>query len=430
MRIAMFTNTYLPQVGGVAQSVWRFTSELREMGHRVLVVAPQYSHTPEEEADVVRIPALPKFNGSDFSVALPVSLELSGQLDRFEPELLHAHHPFLLGNTAARVAASRNLPLVFTHHTMYERYTHYVPLESDALADYVRTLSTRFANLCEHVVAPSESLADMLAERGVSAPVSVVPTGVDLDRFADGSGERFRQELDIDPRTLLIGHVGRLAPEKNLRFLTEAVALALGRIEKAAFVVVGQGPSSEDIREVFDAEGLGDRLVLAGVRKGQALVDAYLAMDAFAFASKTETQGMVLAEALAAGCPLAALDAPGAREVVRDGQNGRLVPEESLDAFASALVEVAEWARGDAADLAERCRQTARPFGTRACAENLLEVYRSATVRQPAGKNVESDEWSSLLRSLEREWRLWSNRAASAADALMRGLDGGTGEQR
>ncbi|MFW6163868.1 MAG: glycosyltransferase, partial [Planctomycetota bacterium] len=227
MRIAMFTNTYLPHVGGVAQSVDRFTRGYRQRGHRVLVVAPRFEGQPEAEEDVVRLPAIQNFNGSDFSVVLPASDELRRAIEAFEPEIIHSHHPFLIGNTALRQAARYGVPLVYTLHTMYEHYTHYVPLGRDAMKRYVVELVTGYANLCDGVIAPSESVEAILHDRGVTTPIAVVPTGVDTETFGSGDGRAARQRLDMPSGAFLIGHVGRLAPEKNLVFLAQALAHTL-----------------------------------------------------------------------------------------------------------------------------------------------------------------------------------------------------------
>jgi glycosyltransferase involved in cell wall biosynthesis len=138
-------------------------------------------------ANRVRIPAIQNFDGSDFSVVLPVPGRLREALDRFRPEIAHAHHPYLLGMTALRIARYRNLPLVFTHHTRYEEYTHYVPLDSPLLKRFVIELATRYANLCDQVFAPSQSIAELIRGRGVTTPVAVVPTGVEIERFAQGT---------------------------------------------------------------------------------------------------------------------------------------------------------------------------------------------------------------------------------------------------
>ncbi|HWR75953.1 MAG TPA: glycosyltransferase, partial [Thiobacillus sp.] len=178
MNILIFTNTFTPHVGGVARSVEAFTEEYRTRGHRVLVVAPEFPDMPQDEVDVVRIPAIQNFNASDFSVVLPIHPALSETIDAFRPDIVHSQHPFLLGMTAVRIARHRGLPLVFTHHTLYEQYTHYVPGDSPALKRFAIELATRYANLADQVFAPSESIRDLLQQRGVVTPIAVVPTGV------------------------------------------------------------------------------------------------------------------------------------------------------------------------------------------------------------------------------------------------------------
>ncbi len=311
MNILMMTNTYLPHVGGVAHSVVSFTEGLRQRGHRVLVVAPTFSGAPRREPHVLRVPAIQHFNGSDFSVRLPIPGLLSSSLDRFAPDVVHAHHPFLMGDTALRAATRRDVPLVFTHHTMYERYTHYVPGHSPRMARFVVRMATDYANLCDHVLAPSQSICDVLAERHVETPITVLPTGIETKHFANGRGSLARQRYGIPAGAKVVGHVGRLAPEKSPELLTHAVARFLRAPSDRYFLVVGDGPARAVIEAIAAEEGVADRVILAGALCGQPLADAYRAMDVFAFTSQTETQGMVLAEAMAAGVPVVAVDAPG-----------------------------------------------------------------------------------------------------------------------
>ncbi len=273
MRILMMTNTYLPHVGGVARSVDAFAREYRRQGHQILIVAPQFDGAPAEEPGVVRVPAIQHFNGSDFSVRLPIPGYLLGTLNRFRPEIVHAHHPFLLGDTALRAAASHGAPLVFTHHTMYEQYTHYVPGESELMQRYVVDLSTGYANLCNRVFAPSKSVAELIRERGVRTPIDVIPTGVDTEHFAHGDGARIRMELGIPEDAFVVGHVGRLAPEKNLAFLTWAVSTFLTQHANDHFLVVGSGPSEDTIRRIATEQGVADRLHMAGTRSGNDLTN-------------------------------------------------------------------------------------------------------------------------------------------------------------
>ena len=170
MKIAMFTNTYLPHVGGVARSVQTLADACRRRGHEVCVIAPEFEGA-EPSPHVLRVPAIQHFNGSDFSVRLPLAAAASDRLDAFKADIIHAHHPFLLGDTALRVATNKNVPIVFTHHTRYEDYTHYVPFDSPTLKEIAINLPTQFANLCDGVIAPSESLAKLIKKRGVTVPI-------------------------------------------------------------------------------------------------------------------------------------------------------------------------------------------------------------------------------------------------------------------
>lgn len=424
MNICMFTNTYLPHVGGVARSVAAFASDLHQRGHRVLVVAPTFAGNRKEEiegVDVHRVPAIQNVNGSDFSMRIALPFVIDEAMDAFAPDLIHSHHPFLLGDAALRAARRRKLPLVFTHHTLYERYTHYVPLDSPRMKRFVIHLSTEYANLCNAVVAPSRSVADLIRERGVRTRVEEIPTGVDMDFFASGEGARFRRAYDIPDTAPVIGHVGRLAPEKNLGYLAEAVARCLEQIEEARFVLVGEGPSREEIRRDFEARELESRLIAPGAKTGSDLADAYAAMDLFAFSSTSETQGMVLAEAMAARTPVVALDASGSREVVEDGKNGRLLDSEaSPQDFAQVLAGLL--ADSGALDRARtQALETAQGLSRENCAERLEHLYTTVLQSEPASSGTAPENlepWESLLASLKAEWDLISQKTTAAMSTL------------
>lgn len=421
MKICMMTNTYLPHVGGVARSVSTFAEEYRRLRHRVLVVAPEFEGKPlppRAAAIVERVPAIQNFNGSDFSVRLPI-VGLPPRLAAFQPDIVHAHHPFLLGDTALRVAATKNAPVIFTHHTRYEDYTHYVPFDSSALREIAINLPTLFANMCDGVIAPSESIARLIRRRGVERPIRVVPTGIDVVSFASGKGLRFRRKFRVPPEAFVVGHVGRLAPEKNLEYLAEAVVRFLRSAPNAWFVVVGAGPSEEKLGEIFSTQGVADRLVLAGKHTGRALADAYNAMNVFAFASFSETQGMVLAEAMAAGLPVVALNASGVREVIDDSRNGFMLEKNATPArFAETLARFWREPKRLKA-FSERARRTAENFSKEHCAKLALEFY--SDVRRMTRRKrleVERSPWGKLIERVSVEWNLLAEKAQAVAEAM------------
>ncbi len=422
MNILIFTNTFTPHVGGVARSVEAFTAEYRKRGHRVLVVAPEFPDMPQDEVDVVRIPAIQNFNASDFSVVLPLLSNLNEMIDGFQPDIVHSQHPFLLGMAAMRIARRLGLPLVFTHHTLYEQYTHYVPGDSPAMKRFVIELATRYANLCDQVFAPSESIQTLLQKRGVVTPINVVPTGVHLENFAQGDGRAVRERLGIPEDAFVVGHMGRLAPEKNLEFLAQAVADFVSSHSKAHFLVIGTGPSEGAMRAIFARTGITTRLHIAGILQQQPLADALHAMDVFTFASQSETQGMVLTEAMAAGLPVVALDAPGAREVLKDQHNGRLLEEASVAAFSAALQWVVELAPKQTRDLKQAARDTAAAFSMPRSAETALKYYTSIKPKPSADTSTDEGDWEDAITWIKTEWDILKSVAGASDAALDTGL--------
>ena len=392
------------------------------MKHKVLVVAPEFEGPPltRRAASIVeRVPAIQNFNGSDFSVRLPLATGLSDRLASFGADVIHAHHPFLLGDTALRVGANKNVPVIFTHHTRYEDYTHYVPFDSPTLKEIAINLSTEFANLCDGVIAPSESIARLIKKRGVKTVIAVVPTGIDVRAFASGNGARFRRKYKIPAKAFVVGHVGRLAPEKNLAYLTKSVARFLKATPEARFLVVGGGPSEEEMKKICAEQGVTGQFILAGKHTGRDLHDAYCAMDIFAFASFSETQGMVLAEAMAAGLPAVALNASGVREVVRQGENGFLLSARApAQTFASHLAKLhAEPALRK--KFVRAARATAQNFSQENCAKLALEFYeeiRRATRRERL--MTTANPWGTLIDRVGMEWNLLAQKAQSVISAL------------
>jgi glycosyltransferase involved in cell wall biosynthesis len=416
----MFTNTYLPHVGGVARSVSIFAQDLKEMGHNVLVIAPEYSdenNRGENDLKVLRVPAIQNFNGSDFSLRIPVPFIIDDTLDNFKPHVIHSHHPYLLGDAALRAAGRRKLPLIFTHHTLYEEYTHYVSANSDAMKLFAMNISTEYANMCTSVVAPSRSVGRLIKERGVVAPVVEIPTGVDTRFFSKGRGNKFREEFYIPRDAFIIGHLGRLAPEKNLIFLARAISDAMEDLPRSRFLVVGNGPSENEIIRIFRGKKLGDRLIMAGKQTGDRLRDAYHAMNLFVFASKSETQGMVLTEAMAAGLPVIAIDAPGAREVVSNLKNGILLPGEASEQVFSHTVRDAILAPQKLSRWGKAARQSAGQFDRKKCVEKLFHLYQAViddSERYAGDENGYLKTWEKLLAAIRTEWDLVSQKAKAA----------------
>ncbi len=413
MNIAMFTNAYKPIIGGVERSIETFTRDLWELGHHTYIVTLSVPGAEESEDSVYRLPAIKEVNGTEFSAKLPIPSRLKDRLDSFGPEIVHSHHPFMLGDTALRVARRRGLPIVFTHHTLYERYTYLFARDSEVLSRIARAIATEYANLCDTVIAPTGSIKQMIRQRGVTAPITVIPTGIDVDRYSSGDGKGFRERYGIPRDAFLAGYLGRVVEAKNMDFLAEAVAKFLSSDPEAWYLVVGDGESAAPLEKKFQGAGVRDRLVMTGSLTGSDVADAYAAMDIFPFASKTETQGIVLIEAFSAGVPVMALDAPGSRDIVQDGRNGRLLPGKTPpDEFARQIHIASE--KHDRLDgWRDSAKERAGEFDHKCCGGKLSDCYRELIkqhVRVPQGE--ETQIWQKLQNRFSTEWDLFKQKLA------------------
>jgi 1,2-diacylglycerol 3-alpha-glucosyltransferase len=380
VRVALFTNNYLPFCGGVTTSVETLRRGLEARGHEAWVFAPRFPGAPPDGPRIVRYPSLPAATYPQFALAVPVAPRVTRLVAATDFDAFHAHHPFLLGPAARRHARRHGRPLVFTYHTRYEKYAHYVPLQRALVEAAAVRLSARFAAAADAVVAPSAVIRDELQARGVRTPIAVVPTGVDLERFCPGDAAAARAALGLPLAAPLLLYVGRLDREKSV----DRILLAFDRIAAvvpgARLVLVGQGTEAERLRRRAAALPVGDRIAFLGVRPHDALPACYRAADVFLFASETETQGLVLAEAAACGLPAAAVSAPGCDEVVRDGQTGLLTKSDPAALAEAAIALLVDPALRET--MRRRARETAeREFDVRLQIDRTLAVYAEAGAR-------------------------------------------------
>lgn len=419
MKILMVTNTYLPIVGGLEKSVRAFSEQFRQWGHEVKIVSPGFEGAATNDPSIIWIPALQNVYGTDFSVNLPVSPAIFKKIHDFQPDIIHAHHPFLLGEMALRLAVNYRKPLIYTHHIYFDEYASYLPIPIPMGKRFLTELSVGFANLSSRVIAPSPSMKSVLTQDGVTRPIDIVPTGVNISVFSNGNGEAMRQRLGIPKQAFVAGYIGRLAAEKNLKFLVKAVMLFLKAEPRAHFLFAGRGPLEEFMLQEFAGAGLAARTHFAGMVQAHDLVDCYHALDVFVFASKSETQGMVITEAMAAGVPVVALDAPGVRDIVRDKENGRLLSHEDEKAFQLALTECVQKDSREWQSLKQSARDTAKLFSLENCAEQALSVYRKAAADLlENAPNLHQKQWFKAAARFRTEWGIFANFGRATRKAL------------
>jgi 1,2-diacylglycerol 3-alpha-glucosyltransferase len=304
--------------------------------------------------------------------------------------VIHTHHPILLGQTAARKAAELGLPLVFTFHTQYWEYTHYIPFPQEVIQEFLKSAVHKwlkeFMQKCQHIIIPSESMKDFLVrEYGLEERYTVIPTGTSLEPYQRADGKALRKEKGWQDETILIS-VGRLAPEKNWETLLQAFAKVYPEHPNLRLVLIGDGTAKESLQELASDLGIAERVTFTGSLPFEE-VPAYLkAADAFSFASITETQGLVTIEAMAAGLPVVAVDGSGTRDIVEHGKQGYLV-ENDADALAKGLHQLLS-DPGQMKRFRHNALKKAKTFDVDLLSKQMISVYEQAIQDKKADQSV------------------------------------------
>jgi len=379
MKIAFFCDTYLPTKNGVASSARTTAHELRARGHRVVIFAPRSLDYTDTDPDVVRFASGYWYKAPDYPVAFPflsrVAPRTAYRFAREGFDLVHVHSPFVLGNLGAHWANFHGLPLVWTFHTFYHHYTHYSITPSDTSRTYILWRIRRMLWKCNRVIAPSHAVERVITRIWPSAPTRVVPTGVDLARFSGGKRRETRAQWGIADEEVALLYVGRLVAEKNLDFLMRSVAPVL-RNHPAKLVLVGGGPSQESLRDLARELGIASRVIFTGFIEPEGVANFYALADIFTFASRTETQGLSIAEALCAGLPCVVVNAMGAAEAIEPDEDGFLVPPQE-NRFGAA-VERLVFDTDLRARMSCQARARAPRFSKERRVSELLTLYKES----------------------------------------------------
>lgn len=347
LHVAMFTNNYLPFIGGVPISVERLKRGLKALHNSVLVVAPGYPHqSPDEEADVLRLASLlPMGRHKEFRLANIFSWRLVKRVRAFAPQVIHVHHPFWIGRAGQLLGRLMRVPVVYTYHTRLEHYAHYVPLPGPLFRNLIsHALVKRFANGCDAVIVPTSSAEEYMRIIGVKQPIFVQPTGIEYARFANTDSaalDTLRQRYRLEGKRVLVS-ISRLSKEKNIDFMLDGLALLRDNSEHDFhLLLLGEGHDHERLQARIEALGLGKHVTLVGAVPPDEVANYCHLAELFVFASRSETQGMVVLEAMAAGLPVVVIRSSGIEDIVQHGINGyKTAPDpqawcERIDALLS-----------------------------------------------------------------------------------------------
>jgi 1,2-diacylglycerol 3-alpha-glucosyltransferase len=380
VRVLFISDVYFPRVNGVSTSIRTFREDLANEGVATQLVAPYYGEAPQNLSDepqvlrvsAARVPRDPEDRRMHWG-ALRRALE---QLPHADFDLVHIHTPFVAHYAGTRFARRAGIPCIATYHTFFEEYLHhYLPVLPRRMGRALARSFTR--SQCAQVqalIAPSEPMRAVLAEYGVRTPIHILPTGLAADCFRAGDGQAFRAREGLGANRPLLTYVGRVAHEKNIGFLVRVFAQVLAAVPQALLVIAGEGPAREALRAQVAALGLARQVHFAGyLPRDTQLLDCYAAADAFVFASRTETQGLVLLEAMAQGAPVVSTAELGTRSILLPDSGALVVPEDCA-AFAAAVVRVLT-EPGLRAELGARGRAYARTWSSAVMARRLKGLY-------------------------------------------------------
>lgn len=368
MNIAMFTNNYYPFIGGVPVSIYRQAKSLRRLGHNVHIFAPYYpghlknrSRDWDFRAHRFRLIKYHKSKVFDYAIVNIFSKKIESEFVRHDFDIVHVHHPFWMGKKGLQLAKKHGIPVVLTYHTRFDHYSHYLPILKKTFKNFIsHKIVKNFAAKCDLIFSPSETSREYLLGLDISKPIVILPTGIDFDNFAREPDGGLRETL-AGSETLLCS-VSRLAREKNIYFLIGGLEYLKNNYPDLKFkcALIGDGPEREEIEAAIKNAGLSERVKLIGKIPPDDIEKYYMVSDIFVFASKSETQGMVLLEAMAGGCPVVAVSSGGIDDIISHGVNGYKTPEdfkEYSEHIVKLINDPAERAR-----MSENARERARDY--------------------------------------------------------------------
>lgn len=374
MKIAFFSESYKPYLSGVTNSVETLSKKLVSFGHEVFIFAPDYPDA-EKTDNIYRYPSV-KAPYPGYRLAIPRPTMTIDILRQHKVDIIHSHSPYQLGLLSMWCAKKLNTPFVFTMHTNFSKYLHYIPLLPSIIKEkYMSGYIKGFTDRCDVVIVPTQETKEYLVSTGSSAKTEIIPTGVSMELFEDLDGHRIRQKYNIPADKKVLVYVGRLAKEKNMSFLLRAFRLISNKIDDAIFLIVAGGPLEEQLKQEASGQGISGKTIFAGEISYPEVLNYYAAADLFIFSSLSETQGLVLPEAMAAGLPVVAVAAEGVNDMVKDGESGFLV-EHNERLFAEKVIGLLN-APDELKELRKRTRSYAQRFSADIFGKKVEDIYKS-----------------------------------------------------
>lgn len=380
MRIGIFTETYKSIINGVVNSILGFKAGLEEMGNEVYVFCPTYRnyHDDAKDKNIIHMKSLPLPGKTGYHFVFPVEDRVKKIAKTMD--LIHVQHPFIMGDRAASVAEEFNLPLVFTNHTQYEQYAHYIPISQKIVTRSIEWYIQRFTKRVDLIVAPAKGIVRTLKEYGIKTPIEIVPNGIDVARFErkvpKSEIKKLQEKYKLNPKKKVLIFTGRIAEEKNLTFLLRAFARLVIKNPNVYLIMVGGGPQMQDFLGLIDKLNLKGKAIITDYIPYKDMQNYLAIADLYVTASKSEVHPLTILEGLAAGLPMVIVKAPGTGDIVTDRKDG-LITKDNINDFISKIDHLLH-DRVLYKKLAIGAKKTAQKYSFLATSKTMLKAYEKA----------------------------------------------------
>ena len=403
MKIGFFTDYYLPSGAGVTVSIETFRKEIEKRGHKVFIFAPASKKYQDKNPNVYRFKAITLSQKRDLYLALPFLPEKKRLLEilNLKLDIIHAQSPFNMGFLGKYIALKQRIPFVYTHHTHLEEYAKFYLKENFFTPSLAKTWTTFFCNFSDLIITPSEKIKKVLKKYGIKKRIISLPTGVDLETFKKSPGQKklLRKKLHLGEKSKILLFVGRMEGEKNPLFLINSLKEVLKEKQNVFLVMIGTGPYEKKAKDFAQDLGIGSHIKITGKIPYQEIPFYYQGADIFCFASLTETQGIVILEAEAAGLPVVVLKDDVFEGVVKDKTNGFVVEKQKPEIFAKCILKILNDEKVYN-KFSSASQEIAGLFSKEKQAEKVLNIY-SDLISKPKNKN--DSRLVKFLRLFSRE---------------------------
>ncbi len=404
MRISIFTNNYKPFTGGVERSIENQRFILKKKGHDPYIFAPKYPGYKDKQKNIIRLSSVNAPTYPGYYLPLAFRNTIRKHMRYINPHIVHTHHPFLAGEAGLRTGRNMGLPVIFTYHTLYEKYLHYIPLDKKITKPLINEFVRSYANQCDVVIAPSKYVKDNIK---LETKVEVIPTGVEIHKFDKAYKDYLKERYHLPKDSKILLHAGRLTKEKNLDFLIKSIIAILKEEKKAICFIAGKGDRKEELKDMIRKQNLSHRVIFTGNLAKDELIRYYVSADLFLFSSRSETQGLVLMEAMAGSTPIIALDGPAIDECITDGKNGFIV-NENVNEFKARALELLQTDK--LKKFSFNAEKSAKDYSIEKMGERLLSVYKDLKGKKIERsyedfrqiKKISKIEWSHIITTLFR----------------------------